>query len=102
MPQEGGGDGAGRAREEAPAAAGDRSGASPSAAERRAAWAPFTKHEAHPFGPATDDPERCGLCGEPRIQIRHHPTRVAAACRLKGLDPRVVQGPSAGRPRTGR
>lgn len=48
----------------------------------------FSAHEAHPFrAPADPASDRCTLCGEPRAQIRHHPTRVRAACLLKGLDP---------------
>jgi hypothetical protein len=48
---------------------------------------PFSKHEAHPFEPADDpDAEVCSYCGELRVQIRHHPTRVAAARRLRDAD----------------
>lgn len=49
-------------------------------------------HEAHPFQePASGDaPERCALCGGRRSQILHHPTRIRAACLLRGLDPDAV------------
>lgn len=54
----------------------------------------FSRHEAHPFQPTDGDPaeERCGICGERREQIRHHPTRVRAACLLRGIDPETVLG----------
>jgi hypothetical protein len=51
----------------------------------------FSAHEAHPFqAPADPAKDRCALCGESRTQIRHHPTRIRAACVLKGLDPAAV------------
>lgn len=50
----------------------------------------FSKYDAHPFQPSPERPDRCALCGEPRGQIRHHPTRIAAACLLKGIDPATV------------
>jgi len=52
----------------------------------------FSKYEAHPFRPGSDpaDSETCALCGESRRQIRHHPTRIAAACLLRGIDPATV------------
>ncbi len=56
----------------------------------------FSKHEAHPFEPGSEQepgkPPRCGRCGERREQIRHHPTRIAAACLLRGLEPASVLG----------
>jgi tRNA-Thr(GGU) m(6)t(6)A37 methyltransferase TsaA len=52
----------------------------------------LTRFDAHPFESLPDDADgdRCALCGERRSQIRHHPTRVRAACLLKGLDPDPV------------
>ena len=52
----------------------------------------FSQHEAHPFqpSPSAAPGEHCALCGERREQIRHHPTRIAAACLLRGIDPASV------------
>ena len=49
----------------------------------------LSKYDAHPFEPVVgpDGAERCALCGERRMQIRHHPTRIAAACLMRGIDP---------------
>jgi hypothetical protein len=56
----------------------------------------FKRWDAHPFQAAGEDGGggSCTLCGEHRMQIRHHPTRVRASCLLKGLDPELVLGPS--------
>lgn len=53
---------------------------------------PLSKFDAHPFVPAggAGGDATCAVCGESRNQIRHHPTRIAAACLLKGLDPASV------------
>lgn len=50
--------------------------------------APLSKYEAHPFEPSPNATasERCTLCGESRNQIRHHPTRIAAARLLRGSE----------------
>ena len=55
--------------------------------DRPDAGLPLTKHDAHPFQGPPDGDEPCRLCGESRSQIRHHPTRIRAACALRGLDP---------------
>ena len=56
----------------------------------------FKRWDAHPFQAAGEgsDGGSCALCGEHRMQIRHHPTRVRASCLLKGLDPELVLGSS--------
>ena len=46
----------------------------------------LTKHDGHPFV-ARGDSAACVLCGEPVAHILHHPTRIRAACALRGLDP---------------
>ncbi len=53
---------------------------------------PLGRHEAHPFEepPKEADPELCALCGERRVFILHHPTRIRAACLARGLDPDIV------------
>jgi hypothetical protein len=73
-----------------PASPAEAAEAAEAAEEEGAASPRFTRHEAHPFQTSPDGAPVCALCGELRVQIRHHPTRVAAACRLRGLDPRVV------------
>jgi tRNA-Thr(GGU) m(6)t(6)A37 methyltransferase TsaA len=59
----------------------------------------LSRFDAHAFEllPGDADGDRCALCGEGRSQIRHHPTRVRAACLLKGVDPDLVM-PRRGRP----
>lgn len=47
----------------------------------------LTPHDAHRFLPEEEDGEHCVICGEKRIHIRHHPTRVRAALLVRGLDP---------------
>ena len=49
--------------------------------------APASRYEAHEFEADPGDPEHCAVCGEGRAQIRHHPTRVAAARRLRETEP---------------
>jgi hypothetical protein len=54
--------------------------------EQSARCHPFSPHEAHPFEePPSGD--ACAYCGEPHGHILHHPTRIRAACLLRGLDP---------------
>ena len=56
---------------------------------------PFAPFEAHPFeaparageAPAAAAAAACAFCGEHRAHILHHPTRIRAACLLRGLDP---------------
>ncbi|MGH0033372.1 MAG: hypothetical protein ACQGVC_26595 [Myxococcota bacterium] len=43
----------------------------------------MSRWDAHAFEPSEDAPERCAVCGEPKGQIRHHPTRVRAARMLR-------------------
>ena len=52
----------------------------------------LTRHDAHPFQTSAGDAggDVCAFCGERRAQIRHHPTRVRAACLLKGLDANLL------------
>ena len=52
----------------------------------------LTRYEAHPFEAPPEDAEAelCALCGERRVHILHHPTRIRAACLLRGLDPDAV------------
>lgn len=47
--------------------------------------AALTKHDGHPFERGTGD--ACTLCGEHAAHILHHPTRIRAACLLRGIDP---------------
>jgi hypothetical protein len=56
---------------------------------------PFSRHEAHPFEelPGAGGSGACSFCGEHRSHILHHPTRIQAACLLRGLDPGAVLGP---------
>lgn len=53
--------------------------------EDRREHSPF---EAHPFRRPDDDPDsdRCALCGERRVQILHHPTRIQAAQLLRDAE----------------
>jgi hypothetical protein len=46
----------------------------------------LSRHDGHPFEGAAGD-ERCALCGERPAHILHHPTRIRAACALRGIDP---------------
>ena len=53
----------------------------------------LTPFDAHPYqAPAVDADDACSFCGEPRAQIRHHPTRVRAAALLKGLAAEALPG----------
>ena len=46
----------------------------------------LTRHDGHPFVDARDS-EACDFCGESPAHILHHPTRIRAACLLRGIDP---------------
>lgn len=46
----------------------------------------LTRHDGHPFIGARDS-EACGFCRESPAHILHHPTRIRAACLLRGIDP---------------
>ncbi len=46
----------------------------------------LTRHDGHPFVGARDS-EACEFCGEGPAHILHHPTRIRAACLLRGIDP---------------
>ena len=46
----------------------------------------LTKHDGHPFAPGASRAS-CALCGEGAAHILHHPTRIRAACALRGIDP---------------
>lgn len=50
------------------------------------AGAGLTRHDAHPFEPSARG-GACALCGEHAAHILHHPTRIRAACLLRGIDP---------------
>jgi hypothetical protein len=52
----------------------------------RTASSQLSKHDGHPFE-ASDAGTACALCGELATHILHHPTRVRAACALRGIDP---------------
>ncbi len=52
---------------------------------------PFSRFEAHPFEGLETDPT-CRFCGERRVHILHHPTRIRAACLLRGIDPAPLLG----------
>jgi hypothetical protein len=52
-----------------------------------AALLPLSKHDGHPFAASEADASRCTACGEGRAHILHHPTRIRAACALRGIDP---------------
>lgn len=56
---------------------------------------PFAPYEAHPFAAsaASSEPAACAFCGEHRGHILHHPTRIRAACLLRGLDPSALLSP---------
>jgi len=56
---------------------------------------PFTRFEAHPFE-GGDTARVCAFCGEHRDHIRHHPTRIRAACLLHGIDPATLLPPRRG------
>lgn len=45
----------------------------------------LSKHDGHPFEASRSG--ACGLCGESAEHILHHPTRIRAACALRGIDP---------------
>jgi hypothetical protein len=55
-----------------------RAGSAPSSA--------LSKHDGHPFTLGAVG-RVCALCGESQAHILHHPTRIRAACALRGLDP---------------
>ena len=44
----------------------------------------LTRHDGHPF---VGEGEACEFCGESPAHILHHPTRIRAACLLRGIDP---------------
>jgi hypothetical protein len=46
----------------------------------------LSKHDGHPFA-STPPSAACALCGESPAHILHHPTRIRAACALRGIDP---------------
>jgi len=48
--------------------------------------AQLSKYDGHPFEP-NREAARCALCGENAAHILHHPTRIRAACALRGIDP---------------
>ena len=52
----------------------------------RAAPLPLSRHDGHPFDPRRGG-SACALCGESLAHILHHPTRIRAACALRGIDP---------------
>ncbi|MBM4385821.1 MAG: hypothetical protein FJ091_20940 [Deltaproteobacteria bacterium] len=56
------------------------------ASQRVNSRASLTKHDGHPFSPCADV-DACELCGESAAHILHHPTRIRAACALRGIDP---------------
>lgn len=45
----------------------------------------LSRHDGHPFEVGAGD--LCALCGEAAAHILHHPTRIRAACALRGIDP---------------
>jgi hypothetical protein len=45
----------------------------------------LSRHDGHPFDAGAGDV--CALCGEGAAHILHHPTRIRAACALRGIDP---------------
>jgi hypothetical protein len=47
--------------------------------------AALTKYDGHPFERATAS-GACARCGEHAEHILHHPTRIRAACLLRGID----------------
>jgi hypothetical protein len=68
-----------------PPAEGGARGAAPGDAARSEA---LTRHDGHPF--ERDAGDACTLCGESEAHILHHPTRIRAACALRGIDPAPV------------
>ena len=60
--------------------------AKPSALALELAAKRLTRHDGHPFVGAGDD-LACDFCGESPEHILHHPTRIRAACLLRGIDP---------------
>jgi hypothetical protein len=52
-----------------------------------AALAALSKYDGHPFRATGSSPSRCAACGEGPAHILHHPTRIRAACALRGIDP---------------
>ena len=50
------------------------------------ALALLSKHDGHPFQREREE-DACVRCGESAAHILHHPTRIRAACALRGLDP---------------
>jgi hypothetical protein len=60
------------------------SDAKPSALALELAAERLTRHDGHPFAGAR---EACEFCGESPGHILHHPTRIRAACLLRGIDP---------------
>jgi hypothetical protein len=67
--------------------------ASPSVEESLAL---LSKHDGHPFQPS-DRASACVRCGEPPAHILHHPTRIRAACALRGIDPAPLLALAKGR-----
>jgi hypothetical protein len=57
----------------------------PGRAQARAAAQQLSRHDGHPFAPGAG--ASCSLCGESSAHILHHPTRIRAACALRGIDP---------------
>ncbi len=59
---------------------------SAASAAKTAVESALTKHDGHPFerGAASG---ACARCGESPAHILHHPTRIRAACLLRGIDP---------------
>ena len=57
---------------------------------------PFAPYEAHPFAESPAGGAACAFCGEHRAHILHHPTRIRAACLLRGLDPGALLAPGRG------
>jgi hypothetical protein len=62
------------------------SGADAPAAPPDLAEAQLTRHDGHPFARGEDE-DACAFCGESAEHILHHPTRIRAACLLRGIDP---------------
>ena len=61
-----------------------RSESDPSGGEEDEPPGRLSKHDGHPFAGAGG---ACSFCGEGRAHILHHPTRIRAACALRGIDP---------------
>lgn len=50
-----------------------------------AASAALSKYDGHPFD-ASSGGRACARCGQSPVHILHHPTRIRAACALRGID----------------